>query len=206
MSGGVYNILFSDITFDGRNNGFGVGSARIKTQRGRGGVVDGVTFQNIHGRGTGAVGMERRGGRFEICVNTVNSFMGGGGLSPCFPFLGNVAVAFKQQHANTIMVDDYIVRVIPVLRAWLLVLYLLRPGYNALYALELYEYYTGSENDPQGSDEETPKVRNIVMRNVNIDGVHRYAGRAGLSLPGVVRAVTWRPYWLSSIACVLTAK
>ena len=49
MSGGVYNIMFTDITFDGRNNGFSVGSARIKTQRGRGGVVDGVTFQNIHG-------------------------------------------------------------------------------------------------------------------------------------------------------------
>lgn len=51
MSGGVYNVMFTDITFDGRNNGFGVGSARIKTQRGRGGVVDGVTFQNIHGEG-----------------------------------------------------------------------------------------------------------------------------------------------------------
>ena len=49
MSGGVFNVLFTDITFDGRNNGAGVGSARIKTQRGRGGVVDGVTFQNIHG-------------------------------------------------------------------------------------------------------------------------------------------------------------
>lgn len=40
MSGGVYNVMFSDITFDGRHNGFGVGSARVKTQRGRGGVVD----------------------------------------------------------------------------------------------------------------------------------------------------------------------
>ena len=34
MSGGVYNVKFTDITFDGRGNGFGVGSARIKTQRG----------------------------------------------------------------------------------------------------------------------------------------------------------------------------
>ena len=97
MSGGVYNIVFRDITFDGRGNGFGVGSARIKTQRGRGGTVDGVTFQNIH-------------------------------------------------------------------------------GYNALYALELYEYYTGSENVGQLSPIETPVIRNVVMRNVNIDGVHRYAG------------------------------
>lgn len=97
MSGGVYNVLFSDITFDGRKNGNGVGSARIKTQRGRGGVVDGVTFQNIR-------------------------------------------------------------------------------GYHALYALELYEYYTGSENVGQLSAEETPVIRNVAMRNVNIDGVQRYAG------------------------------
>jgi polygalacturonase len=49
MSGGVSNIIFSDITFDGRNNKFGVGSARVKTMRGRGGVVDQITFQNIRG-------------------------------------------------------------------------------------------------------------------------------------------------------------
>jgi polygalacturonase len=97
MSGGVFNITFTDITFDGRHNGFGVGSARIKTQRGRGGVVDGITFQNIH-------------------------------------------------------------------------------GYHALYALELYEYYTGSENVGQLSPEETPIIRNVVMRNVNIDGVQRVGG------------------------------
>jgi len=49
MSGGVKNIVFSDIIFDGRNNKFGVGSARVKTMRGRGGYVDNITFQNIRG-------------------------------------------------------------------------------------------------------------------------------------------------------------
>lgn len=72
MSGGVYNVMFTDITFDGRNNGFGVGSARIKTQRGRGGVVDGVTFQNIHGEGkVGGEGLLRLGiDRVKRCAVT----------------------------------------------------------------------------------------------------------------------------------------
>ena len=44
------------------------------------------------------------------------------------------------------------------------------------YALELYEYYTGSENVGRLSAMETPVIRNVVMRNVNIDGIQRHAG------------------------------
>lgn len=42
MSGGIFNVTFDNITMN--NTGCG---PRIKTQRGRGGVVDGITYRNI---------------------------------------------------------------------------------------------------------------------------------------------------------------
>ena len=37
MSGGVYNVTVSDVTFDGRaTRGYGAGSLRVKSARGRG--------------------------------------------------------------------------------------------------------------------------------------------------------------------------
>ena len=46
ISGGVYNITFRDILMDGRaSGGYGAGSIRVKSARGRGGVVDGVLFE-----------------------------------------------------------------------------------------------------------------------------------------------------------------
>lgn len=65
-----------------------------------------------------------------------------------------------------------------------------------LYSTELYEYYTGSENVGPTTLEETPTIKNIVVRNVNIDGVQRYAGViAGLPErpieEGAVQAVGW---------------
>jgi polygalacturonase len=42
MSGGVYNVVARDDIFDGTNIGI-----RLKTLRGRGGTIDGLTFDNI---------------------------------------------------------------------------------------------------------------------------------------------------------------
>merc|ERR1712113_1030638 len=42
MSAGIYNVTFDNISI-GRSD-FG---PRIKTRRGRGGVIDGITFRNI---------------------------------------------------------------------------------------------------------------------------------------------------------------
>ena len=45
MSAGVANVTFEDITMDQTGTGI-----RLKSQRGRGGVVSGVTYRNIHMR------------------------------------------------------------------------------------------------------------------------------------------------------------
>ena len=42
MSGGVYNITFQNISLEGTRCG-----PRIKSQRGRGGIIDGITYRNI---------------------------------------------------------------------------------------------------------------------------------------------------------------
>jgi len=42
MSGGVFNVTFEDITMEGTLIG-----ARLKTQRGRGGVISGITYRNV---------------------------------------------------------------------------------------------------------------------------------------------------------------
>ena len=50
MSGGVYNVTFRDIRLLGHKGKHrGTGCIRIKSARGRGGVVDGVTFDRITG-------------------------------------------------------------------------------------------------------------------------------------------------------------
>eukprot|EP00899_Mesostigma_viride_P008661 jgi/Mesvir1/17797/Mv12902-RA.1 len=50
MSGGVFNVTFRRIVFDGRKSeGRGVGSIRVKSERGRGGLVDGIYFEDIWG-------------------------------------------------------------------------------------------------------------------------------------------------------------
>ena len=47
-SGGVYNVTFENIDMTGTSNG-----PRIKSQRGRGGVVDGITYRNVTARNLG---------------------------------------------------------------------------------------------------------------------------------------------------------
>ena len=47
-SGGVYNVTFENIDMTGTSSG-----PRIKSQRGRGGVVDGITYRNVTARNLG---------------------------------------------------------------------------------------------------------------------------------------------------------
>ena len=45
----IGNIRFAGLLFDGRGTKYGAGSLRLKSARGRGGVIDGVVFEDIKG-------------------------------------------------------------------------------------------------------------------------------------------------------------
>ena len=96
MSGGVFNVTFRGITFDGHHGKEGAaGSLRIKSARGRGGVVSGIVFENIR-------------------------------------------------------------------------------GHDALYGIEFYMYYSKDENRPPTNNATTtPVVKDIVVRDVQLKGIHR---------------------------------